>query len=364
MPARKNNKALYILGAGFSIPAGAPGQEIILKNILEFDSSTLMTDERDIYLQNQEIFKKFLISIFPGFSPETLTLEDILTPIDRAIIESRALRKYIFTDLIEIRQVINSIIILFFKHKLKKLTNVQYLENFADYLINSEEKIKDSNAVITLNWDIILDDVLQRKFKNKKFAIDYMMQVTNYYPQKPIMPALVAHQKGYKTIKLLKMHGSMNWLLCPSCGRLYSAFNEKISSFEFISKPTCRLCIRNYIQDSYFLKSQLLLPTFLKDLSNAQYKLLWQNAGIELSEAAKIIFIGYSFPQADFEFRNLLARAVRHDAAIEIVLHKNDKFSKKYYNFSPEYRFKSFFPGHPLTISYDGVETYVDSLSS
>jgi len=61
------------------------------------------------------------------------------------------------------------------------------------------------------------------------------------------------------------------------------------------------------------------MPTFLKNFSNPQYKIIWQNAGIELSEAQKIVFIGYSLPQADFEMRQLLSRMIRKDAVIEVV---------------------------------------------
>lgn len=69
--------------------------------------------------------------------------------------------------------------------------------------------------------------------------------------------------------------------------------------------------------------SNLVIPTFLKNLSNPQYKLIWQNAGIELSEADHIVFIGYSLPQADFEMRQLLARMVRKDVEIEVIDYGN-----------------------------------------
>jgi hypothetical protein len=37
-------------------------------------------------------------------------------------------------------------------------------------------------------------------------------------------------------------------------------------------------------------------------------------------EARHLVFIGYSLPQADFEFRQLLSRMVHRDATIEAVL--------------------------------------------
>ena len=75
------------------------------------------------------------------------------------------------------------------------------------------------------------------------------------------------------------------------------------------------------------------MPTYLKNLSNPQYKLIWQNAGVELSEANRIVFIGYSLPQADFEMRQLLARMVRENAEITLVgFSKNPQSDKDFLN--------------------------------
>ena len=60
------------------------------------------------------------------------------------------------------------------------------------------------------------------------------------------------------------------------------------------------------------------MPTFLKDLSNFQVKLIWQNAGVEIMEARRLVFVGYSLPQADFEFRQLISRMVHKHAKIEV----------------------------------------------
>ena len=80
-----------------------------------------------------------------------------------------------------------------------------------------------------------------------------------------------------------------------------------------------------------------MLPTYLKNLSNIQIKLVWQNAAIELSEATRIVFIGYSLPAADFEIRQLLARMIRPDAEIQVVLYPNtpnvEAEAERYRNF-------------------------------
>ena len=107
------------------------------------------------------------------------------------------------------------------------------------------------------------------------------------------------------------------------------------------------------------------MPTFLKDLSIFQLKLSWQIAGIELQEASKIVFMGYSFPMADFEFRQLLARSVRRDAKIDVVLWKTDNpknFPKDHpiQSTLPFFRYNSFFGKRKINFFYDGVEDYIN----
>jgi hypothetical protein len=99
------------------------------------------------------------------------------------------------------------------------------------------------------------------------------------------------------------------------------------------------------------------MPTFLKDLSNFQLKLIWQNAGVELMEASRLIFIGYSFPHADFEFRQLLRRMIHPRATVHVVLWDQDT-SNSYHE--EESRYKHFFVGHELTFEPGGASKFVD----
>ena len=85
-------------------------------------------------------------------------------------------------------------------------------------------------------------------------------------------------------------------------------------------------------------------------------KLIWQNAGIELSEAAKIVFLGYSLPYADFEIRQLLSRFVRKDAKIEVVLYPNCDTSEE------EQRYKTFFGDRDVIVLKNTIPNYVSNL--
>src|SRR5690606_22701887 len=101
------------------------------------------------------------------------------------------------------------------------------------------------------------------------------------------------------------------------------AFYDKIAEYGIYKDKNCSHCSRNFKENktiSTALRSNLIMPTFLKDLNNFQIKLIWQNSGVELSEASKIVFIGYSLPQADYELRQLLSRMIPHDTKIEVVM--------------------------------------------
>jgi hypothetical protein len=100
------------------------------------------------------------------------------------------------------------------------------------------------------------------------------------------------------------------------------------------------------------------MPTFIKDLSNPQYKIIWQNAGIELSEADKLVFIGYSLPSADFEMRQLLSRMMRKNVEIVVVDYCRDQFRKE----QVEAHWRRFFGNRKLTFYFDGAKSYIEDL--
>jgi hypothetical protein len=126
------------------------------------------------------------------------------------------------------------------------------------------------------------------------------------------------------------------------------------------------------------MNSVLITPTFLKDLNNLYLKNIWHNAFIDITEAEKIVFIGYSFPDADFEMRYLLKKAVQPGTAIEIVLHNTDDpetykavmtnhgFTIKEVNAFintlnlPEKRYRAFFGNEAIALYYCGLEGYVE----
>ena len=103
------------------------------------------------------------------------------------------------------------------------------------------------------------------------------------------------------------------------------------------------------------LRGSLVMPTFLKDLSNFQIKLVWQNASVELMEADRVVFVGYSLPQADFEFRQLLSRMVREGVAIDVYLWRDaPTFGEE------KERYEKFFSRHKVEVHGGGAVEFVN----
>jgi hypothetical protein len=97
-------------------------------------------------------------------------------------------------------------------------------------------------------------------------------------------------------------------------------------------------------------------------LSNFQLKLVWQNAGVELMEATKLVFIGYSLPHADFEFRQLLTRMVHKDASVHVVLYDSASSDGQRQYAEECRRYRQFFGNRPITFEPKGVTEFVNKL--
>jgi len=357
------NKTTYILGAGFSIEAGAPSQEKLVEKIFEIHNQY----PHEFESKAVETFKFFLSNCLniPDELQTKVPLEDIFTPIDRAILDNISFRDLSTAELKNIRGVIYYLIGKTLQVILRS-SDKDYIDKFANYIVsqcssraNKEYRNQDKISILSTNWDILLDNsiknILERNHIEPKGVVDYCCYISSYREHdESIKPGLEILGSGGFNVKLLKLHGSLNWLQCPRCQRLYVDFHQKISIDHY---STCRHCNRNFGEKkSHSLTSNLIMPTFLKDLSNPQYKLIWQNAGIELSESKNIVFIGYSLPFADFEMRQLLSRMIRDDAKITVVDYGEEDWENIK---SMKLRYQTFFGNRPMEFHLKGTKDYI-----
>jgi hypothetical protein len=382
------DKTVYILGAGFSNGAGAPLQSDIIREIFSLTPIDLQEKEYCSRFFNYRNELKCLLSEiffinedqFPNFS-----LEDIYSTMDRCLLDNLSLKKLSKIDLIELRNKINALIIMLIDYKLND-SYPEYIEKFSRYLITKKKEYFDKSeesdpfSIISTNWDIVIEKGLEAELRLDRFAVqyaggknkigflDYCFYVHSYDENRrseQLRSGQYWRGKGHYNVKVLKLHGSINWLQCQRCQRVFITPYESIALKSIISDPFCEFCSEKLKDDIAKLSNILIMPTFLKDLSIYQLKLSWQIAGVELHEASKLVFMGYSFPMADFEFRQLLARTVKHDTVIDVVLRKTDdpkNFPEEHpiQTTLPTFRYTSFFGKRKISFFYEGVECYIN----
>jgi len=386
-----HQKTVYVLGAGFSIDAGGPLQSKLLEMMFKKNLNLLITKRQ----KNVKQFLKGVLNVVSSKEIHQMALEDLYTPIDRCLADGISFKEKGVSDLLELRRDLDHLVSVAIRSSFGSHQGGQeYVDKFAKHIVEIASKrrdkadldddgesarIHDYLSIVSLNWDVVLDNAIFNELKRvdreklgpdefeKKYArigvVDYCCYISSVDKHDPrVKSGLWAlGSKGYN-VKLLKIHGSLNWLQCPHCQRLFTKFGDKpaVDNFEIpISCRHCKACDLNIK-----LQAALVMPTFLKDLRNFQIKLVWQNAAVELMEATKIVFIGYSLPHADFEFRQLLSRMVRKSAKIHVVLLRgSEENQQRAYN-DAVWRYRQFFSGHEPTFDFDGVEAYVDELTA
>lgn len=371
-------KTVYILGAGFSMDAGAPSQAQIMKEALDIYENRINSGNEKVRERFAE-FKKLLTDVM-CFSEEQLCdviLEDIFTPLDRCLSENIQYRGIPVGNIMKVREDVFHVIGDTIKEVIERSDkNKNYIDDFARYLVResqSRANIRDDDnndsidpvSVISTNWDIMLDNSIYEAIprgQGEKFGVvDYCCYISSIDENdETVKPGLLAIGRNGYNVKLLKLHGSLNWLQCPRCMRLYTIFGK----VNFDDEYCCRHCTKNFgKEEKSILISNLIMPTFIKDLSNPQYKIIWQNAGVEISEADKLVFIGYSLPSADFELRQLLSRMSKRNAEIEVVTFVDDEEDKETIESKKKAIMKHwtvFFGTRPMKFHFNGVKEYIE----
>lgn len=353
----------------------------------DFFKDTNNQELNDFWEKNYKILLNYQIS-----------LEDVFTSLDKAILNNDYYGIYTPEALNLISTCLKNCIIYIlslFENK-QKHSNTLY-KKIADKLVNDRLKTAqkdDPFSIITMNWDTLLDYYIKQSCENHNKTIpsnaphiypDYCFY--NYDLQK-YTPSVLVKGSGNYNIKILKLHGSINWLECPNCSRIYTHSDDEISlssirfpdSFE-LSDDTCKSCLS--MNRKSFGRPIIITPTYLKSFNSYALKNIWQNAYLELSEATELIFIGYSFPYADFELKYILKKAINSSCNIKVILHANDdklKYIKQIYNLFninlsdqnkykneifeifenmsfPEKRYREFFTQNKINFSYDGIES-------
>jgi len=331
-----SNDIVFILGAGFSKCAGLPIQSEFTNLILSnnFDGPL----EKEI----TENIETFLYDIF-GYNKKSFPeLEDIFTCIDlSASIGHHLSIKYTPKMLRALRRMLIYRIFSIIDYRYK--TSIEINKLLETFLNNN------NCSFVVLNWDIVLEKHILDL--GSQYNIDYSFDTTDWDDLSNINVS--------KIIPIYKMHGSSNWVYCENCKTLYYSlnyklplykkvgliksdfrlFNESFSDKKFDAKLNIQTKDRKCRKCSNMISTHIATFSYKKSFINPAYSYIWYKAEKALSEAKKWIFIGYSLPSADYEFKHLLKVAqlnMKHKRMkknIDVIFKSNDGTKIRYNNF-------------------------------
>jgi NAD-dependent SIR2 family protein deacetylase len=295
----KKTKAVF-LGAGASAALGYPVTAQILPIILE-ELKTEKLFGRGVAARRD---RKELISNFeamfpgwnkPGIEPPFIT--DVLSLVDYARMTSitqgvgkNPTRMVRFRRLLEfaICEVINDVYDSGPPEKLRK--------RFVDWLLEDNERM----GLITTNYDIEVDMGIFQEIDGEEIDFGYAWREPEggtLYPR-PIDPSM----------RIYKLHGSLNCLRCDLCEHTYINVNGPIDDLardEDAPREAINACDCGH----HVLSHVIVAPSLVRDIRNVDLLQIWKNALEWLRRASHWYIIGYSFPQEDIAIRSMFMRA-------------------------------------------------------
>lgn len=313
---------LFVFGAGTSHPDGVPLQRHILPIILN-----------DPEIGNSEIGKIVIQFIKENFvydeeSNEYPHLESVFLFLDYFIRQNESLSKeYSISSIHEIKEYLIKLI----HHIVNKQTDQKssVYHKFWDAVETRNTNI----SIITLNYDTLLEQAFDQMYQRVGY-IDYSIHLMNYEKSKelsffnfwinPLKPINTVIDSDPVPLKIIKLHGSLNWKYCNCCNQTLLTpwdraidlnkgkltwYSEKANeNFEYI----CPI-------DGTGFETLILTPSFTQNLNRQVFTQLLSEAGREIRSAKKIVFIGYSLSNADVHVKALFKKHIQKGTEVVVI---------------------------------------------
>jgi len=292
-------KHVFILGAGTSVHTGAP----LMNNFIDKaeDNFSPQDDSKD-YEIAKKIFK-LINELNEVYAKAYLDLNNIET-VFGALEMARVFKKLKNYSLEQIDDLYKSMV-FFIARTIEKTVEFPMIENYIaptrtyDRFCEVLNKLNYECSVITFNYDIALDYSLHARGHNFSYMLEEDIQK--------------------KCIKLLKLHGSINWTKCLECNKIlaydfksyFERYNyrgaQKYAMVPFLNRFNDLTISHKHQVDNL---PMIVPPSWNKTDYQNNLSNVWHAAANELYEAKYIYILGYSLPEADSFFKYLYALGV------------------------------------------------------
>jgi hypothetical protein len=312
-------RSVLIVGAGFSSSAGLP---------LASEFTTMLLNIRGLRLDSPSarlvsFIREFVDTTFgEGLTrkaEEWPELEDIFTLVDLAANSGHNLGP--MYSAARLRLVRRAIIVRMIR-MLDRAYGLGLRRADADWqaldILLRELDVTDA-SVLSMNWDTVVERGLMRVRSLTRFEYGCGARRAVFAGGDLIERASRARSVAH----IIKPHGSVNWLYCDACREIFWVAPDegsKVARTLFRRKdwdtvgdipgvrppsvltPACPDCRADA------LGTRFATFSYRKALEFPMFAASWRRAEEQLKWARHWIFIGYSMPGADFEFKHLLKR--------------------------------------------------------
>jgi NAD-dependent SIR2 family protein deacetylase len=327
---------VFVLGAGASHPDGVPLQKHILPMILNESEGAL----RSTYIGGSVI--RFLEDnfVFDIKDQKYPNLEAVFGFLDYFIQQNESLNStYTHNKIVEIKEYL--IKIIHYVVNLQTDKRSRYYHKFWEGI----QKYNNNISIITLNYDTLLEqgfDFLYQKFG----FIDYCTHLMNYdkidelkdfnFWVNPREPVEVEENFNPVPIKIIKLHGSLNWKYCKCCNQtLLTPWDRTIDlhkgKFLGYTYPDNEKYEYVCPLDGTEFQTLIMPPSYIKSLNQPVISQLISEASREIRDAKKIVFVGYSLSDADVHIKALFRKQLRPDQEVIVVNNKKAKILQNKY---------------------------------
>lgn len=349
-----------ILGAGFSKCAGLP----LTSELSQFLLGDAFTTDLDKIIS--AAIREFLENTFYWKTDDPIpSLEDIFTMIDLSTNSGHNLGRKFTPKLL--RAVRRMLIYRAFQILDQQYQPSPAIQRFLD--IHLAKVCNQHTHFIVMNWDIVLERNLE---KYDYLAVDYCITASPWSGTLDPVPPL--------TVGIVKVHGSSNWVYCDNCKTLFydryqklslaikaglvtadlRLFDESLKSKPYLVQMDATQGERACLNCGCAVGPHIATFSYRKSFRTHAFASSWQAAERILVAAKKWIFIGYSLPAADYEFKHLLktshlmfANGKEPTKEIEVVL-LDDKVAEENY--------RAFFGTKFVAFHQEGLERYYGGL--
>ena len=203
-------------------------------------------------------------------------------------------------------------------------TNTASLSKLTDWILSAPVAGEEPLSIVSTNYDMVIEKQLFEKLKVKAWrdasdadrdelesvharALDSVDLgfIWREHRSGCFLPEIHAPPMS-PTVRVFKLHGSVNWLKCPLCGFVYVNTTGSINSQAFRGDKvdynnTC-LCGHGPV------RSVIVAPSMVRSIQDPNLLTIWRSALERLRTANEWVIVGYSLPPEDIAIRSILLR--------------------------------------------------------